>query len=125
MAFYNCASLTILMFEPGSQLTTIGAEAFSGDEREGVIYAPHFTGTIVFPNTLSSIGSQCFVRCQHIEAFQFPHTTPFTYSANMLWKLDSDVGTTRIQVPNTAIDTYKGAPGWSDHAAYIVEIPFN
>lgn len=61
MAFYNCGSLTSLTFAPGSQLESIGSNAF------------YMSGlnTIKFPQSLKEIGDYAFQKSKNLVSVEF------------------------------------------------------
>ena len=101
--FYGCTGLTGSLFLPDG-LTTIGEGAFKN--------CSGFTEKVVFPINLKTIGVNGFWECDKISAFKFPHTNPIVYANNML---PNDA---RVEVPASAVATYKAANGWRD--CYIV-----
>ena len=113
-AFYDCVGLDGTLSLPSS-LKTIGQNAFRNCSK--------ISGTIVFPQDITSIDINAFLGCESVGAFKFTHTTPIPYTGQMLWTEGTSVGKTPIQVPASAVEDYKAAPGWSDHAANIVAIP--
>ena len=100
-AFGGCTGFTSLTFSDASTLTTIDGYAFQN--------CSGITGTVTFPISLNSIGYSGFDGCSNVDAFQFPRTTPFDYSSNML-----HVGKT-VKVPTNAVATYQGETGWKNH----------
>ena len=96
-AFDGCYGLSGSLILPKG-LTTIGAYAFFRCNK--------ITGTVTFPSTLTSIGTFGFFESNSIEAFQFPHTTPITYTSNML-----PAGTT-VEVPGSAVVLYLDNADW-------------
>jgi len=99
-AFSGCRGFTGSLTIPDG-VTSIGEYAFSG--------CRGFSGKIFFPLSLSDIGERGFLQCNAVEAFQFPHTTPLTYSEDML------PGGATVEVPTAAVDTYKATDGWKNH----------
>ncbi|MBQ5893423.1 MAG: leucine-rich repeat protein, partial [Clostridia bacterium] len=67
-AFAGTVSLATLTFAENSQLTTIGATAFSGS---GV-------RSVVFPNTLTAIGDDAFRHCKCLSAVDFSKASNLT-----------------------------------------------
>ena len=61
-AFYLCDKFTSLSFEENSQLKTIGDYAFTGYNNYTSIYMG-FTGELVIPNGVTSIGNYTFYNC--------------------------------------------------------------
>jgi len=95
-AFTFCTGLNELVI--GNNITTIHDNAFS--------YCSNFSGNVVFPISLISIRNKGFLGCNNVDAFRFPHTTPPPYYTEML-----PSGTT-VEVPTSAVDTYKATDGW-------------
>ena len=60
-AFYECASLTSVIFESGSNLSTIGSDAF---------YKSGLT-SIATPSTVTSIGERAFYQCLSMSSVSF------------------------------------------------------
>ena len=56
-AFYNCNSLTKVTYEEGSQLKSVGSNAFAFSEALEYVH---------FPRTLESVGSSCFDECSNL-----------------------------------------------------------
>lgn len=103
-AFYNCTKLESVKFAPNSQLTTIGNCCFQ--------YAT-FT-SIVFPEKLASLGSNCFCLSQNLETIEFTSPTPPSTPG-----LDDCSTVTKIYVPAESLEVYKTADGWIRYASKI------
>ena len=101
LAFYQCYYITGITI--GDKLVSIGERAFA--------FCQRISGEIIFPLSLKSIKQNAFSSF-NIKAVRFPHTTPITYESGML-----PLGA-QIQVPSSAVSTYKSTPGWKDR--YIV-----
>ena len=84
-----------------NSLTTIGNRAFRN--------CTGLSGKVIIPETLTSIAQEGFNGCNKIDAFRFPHTTPFTYESNMLPNGVS------LEVPASARASYKATNGWKNH----------
>ncbi len=97
--FYGCSGVTELLI--GNNITTIYEEAFYD--------CGNISGNVIFPNSLSSIRNSAFNKCDEVTAFRFPHTTPLPYYKDML-----PSGVT-VEVPTSAVDTYKATDGWKDY----------
>ena len=95
-AFENCSGFTGLVF--GDNVTSISDEVFK--------FCLNISGKIIFPISLKGIGSRAFMKTSKITSYRFPHTIPIYYSVNML------DGTNTIEVPKSAVETYKAAAGW-------------
>ena len=63
--FYECKCLRTVTFDEGSQLTTIGEEAFMWCNNG------NFT-SITLPNTVTTIGKQAFRICSNLKTINFP-----------------------------------------------------
>lgn len=62
-AFYDCSNLTTVTFEPGSQLTSIGDNAFAN--------CSNLT-SIAIPNSVTTIGFGAFTECDGLKSFIIP-----------------------------------------------------
>ena len=60
-AFYECSSLTSVIFESGSKLSTIGSDAF---------YKSGLT-SITLPSTVTSIGERAFYQCTSMSSVSY------------------------------------------------------
>ena len=74
-AFKACSSLTMVTFEPGSQLTTIGKYAFAiysniDNEDDSIVYTVPLT-SITIPASVTSIGNNAFQGCTHLTTVEF------------------------------------------------------
>ena len=122
-AFENCSGFTGSLNLPG-ELTTIGKGAFtyctgfSGLVMGNKIATIHdsafgncsnISGNVIFPISLLSIRNKGFLGCNKVDAFRFPHTTPPPYYTDML------PGGATVEVPTSAVDTYKATDGWKDY----------
>lgn len=122
-AFSGCSGFTGSLNLP-DELTTIGVEAFADcrnitglllGKKLVTIYDYAFyncdkiSGQVIFPITLNSIRQGGFKFCSSVNTFQFPHTTPIPYFADFL-----PTGAT-IEVPITAVNSYKLADGWKNY----------
>ena len=97
--FFGCSGITELCI--GNNITTIYEEAFYDCE--------NISGNVIFPKSIVSIRNSAFNKCNKVDAFRFPHTTPLPYYKDML-----PSGAT-IEVPASAVDTYKATDGWKDY----------
>ena len=124
-AFYACSSLTSIELPEG--VTSIGHNAFQGcsitsiELPEGLISIGNsaFSGcditSIELPAGLTSIGDYAFNACSNLDKIYLLSEIPFTYNS-----LAGIPSTYRIIiVPETAVETYQQAEGWSDIAKYI------
>ena len=122
-AFGFCSGFTGSLNLPG-ELTTIGKGAFtyctgfSGLVMGNKIATIHdsafgncsnISGNVIFPISLLSIRNKGFLGCNKVDAFRFPHTTPPPYYTDML------PGGATVEVPTSAVDTYKATDGWKDY----------
>ena len=69
-AFYLCNNFYKLKFEDGSKLETIGSHAFAGYDWNGAIYMA-FTGELIIPNSVTSIGNYAFEYCYDFTKLKF------------------------------------------------------
>lgn len=99
-AFANCKYLSGTLILPES-LTSIGISAFAD--------CKNISGNVTFPVSLKSLGSNVFEGCDKVAAFRFPQTAPIQYNAYM-FPTDAT-----IQVPSSAVATYKATKGWKDY----------
>lgn len=96
-AFKSCSSLTSVAMP---SVTSIGDGAF--------INCP-FTH-LSLPATLTSIGNQCFTETREIT---LAATTPAVLGTDAFWRAAV------IRVPESAVDDYRTAAGWSDYKDQI------
>lgn len=108
-AFARCSSLSTVTFASGSTLTTIGGWAFDSSN----------ISSITIPASVTSIGQNCFLNCSRLHTMIFQSTTPPTVTGNIV---TSNVTSTDIYVPDSAVNTYKAAAGFSNFASYIHSI---
>jgi len=85
----------------GNNIVTINSYAFTN--------CGNISGNVVFPISLASIRNGGFRGCNKVDAFRFPHTTPLPYNTDML------PGGATVEVPTSAVTTYKAADGWKNH----------
>ena len=96
-AFSGCSSLTSVTMP---LVTSIGNEAFQDSP------ITHLS----LPATLTSIGKDCFGQTREIT---LAATTLFTFEIGSLWKYAV------IRVPESAVDDYRTAAGWSNYKDQI------
>ena len=102
--FTGCSSLTSIELPAG--VTNIGNYAFSS--------CSNLT-SIELPAGLTSIGNDAFNSCSSLDRIYLLGETPFTYNSSARIS-----GIERaIIVPESALETYQQAEGWSDIAKYI------
>lgn len=145
-AFEDSNETRQYIFETGSQLKTIGAQAFACSEAPGrkltAITIPAsvetigekafwqqtgLTKVVIEGNNIKAIGDKCFANCPALKTFTINATTPPTFGTNVFW-VDPDNGMMtasvleKIYVPTASVDAYKTATNWSDYASKIFGI---
>ncbi|MCQ2154533.1 MAG: leucine-rich repeat protein [Bacteroidales bacterium] len=147
-AFENCIRLTNINLETCTNLTAIGDLAFFGAGSdagcspfslvlpEGLVEigAGAFNGSkissVTLPSTLSIIGNNAFYRCGSLKTITSKAGNPPTLGTYVFY--DFDMSTSKevplksiedIFVPDTSVDTYKAADGWSDFSGKISANP--
>ena len=103
-AFERCTSFTSIKLP--SSVTYIGYRSFAD--------CSNLT-SIELPSELTSIGSSTFIGCSNLDRIYLSSETPFTYN-NSAYISDIERA---IIVPESAVETYQQAEGWSDIAKYI------
>ena len=102
--FIHCSGLTSIDLPDG--LTSIGSSAFRGCSS---------LTSIDLPDGVTSIGDRAFESCSSLDRVYLQGERPFTYNSNScLFQYNR-----AIIVPESAIDAYRNAEGWSDNAQYI------
>ena len=96
-AFVSCSNLTSVSMP---SVTSIGSEAFSSSP----------ITKLSLPTTLTSIGYRCFATTEEIT---LAATTPATLGTNVFWK------NAVIRVPESAVNDYRTAAGWSNYKDQI------
>lgn len=103
-AFNNCSNLVAVSFEEASLLEGFGNLVFSS--------CP-LLETITIPASVRSLGNSCFGT---IKTIIIESTTPPTFGVVSPFSSTIEA----IYVPESAVDTYKTADGWSEFAEKIV-----
>ena len=135
-AFYNCSGLTSV--EMGSSVTSIGASAFSGCSRLTSVEIPNsvtsienyaFSGcsrltSVEIPNSVTSLEMYAFDACDGLQRIYLLSEQPFDYNCGAYYGYDDGwlricENGVAIIVPESAVETYRNADGWSDIAKYI------
>ena len=118
-AFCNCSSLTSVNMP---SVTSIGGYAFNGCSSLTSVDMPSVTsiGDFAFyespitklslPADLTSIGRYCFTKTKEIT---LAATTPAALGTGVFW------GNAVIRVPESAVNDYRTAAGWSDYKNQI------
>ena len=118
-AFYNCTSLTSVVMP---SVTSIDDYAFSDCSNLTSVAMPSVTsiGNYAFrqspiiklslPATLTSIGDMCFRMTREIT---LPATTPAALGIDVFWQ------NAVIRVPESAVNDYRTAAGWSNYKDQI------
>lgn len=70
----------------------------------------------IYFRDIETIGSYCFQDCSRLETMVIDNITP---PALQGYALNRTPSTMRIYVPDSAVDTYKAATGWSSYASKI------
>lgn len=103
--FYNCTSL--ISIGDLSSCTSIGNYTFYNRNK--------ITGNIDIGSSCISLGTECFKGMTGLSTMTFIGTTPPTCGSVVF------AGSTfTIRVPQSALETYKAADGFSDYASRIV-----
>ncbi len=121
-AFYSCSSLTSVAMP---SVTSIGARAFISCSSLTSVDMPLVTSISVWafrdspiinlslPATLTSIGNGCFTKTREIT---LAATTPAVLETGAFWKYAV------IRVPESAVDDYRTAAGWSNYKDHILSM---
>ncbi len=131
-AFNNCTSLETVAFEKNSLLESFDTAVFSDCTNLKTIDLALLKNlssignnvfgncssleTIILPASVTSIGLNCFTS---IKSITLKSATPATLG--VLSPFSSTIEA--IYVPESAVDTYKTADGWSNYANIIQAIP--
>ena len=118
-AFWGCSSLASVAMP---SVTSIGDGAFAGCSSLTSVAMPSVTSIgdgafincpfthLSLPATLTSIGNQCFTETREIT---LAATTPAVLGTDAFWRAAV------IRVPESAVDDYRTAAGWSDYKDQI------
>lgn len=106
--FRSCALKSI---EIPAGVETIGSWAFAYTDLE----------SIEIPANVSSIGAHAF-DCENLKSVTVRSSEPPVLGNDIFCSFPNPVIPT-IYVPNESLETYKNAPGWSEYAEYIKQIP--
>lgn len=96
----------VIINDKSYQVTSIGDQAF---------YSCFNLTGIELPASLISVGSQAFYGCTNLDRIKVHGEIPFTFG-NSTFFFDR---ARAIIVPESAVETYCKAEGWSDNAKYI------
>ena len=116
-AFSECSSLTTVTFAEGSQLGTIGQQAFLNCK---------VLSSITIPASVTSIGSAAFANCSGIKSVIVNWTDKIVEINPNVFSNCSEDWT--LLVPAGTEDLYAAAPGWSsfkDHMKPYITITAN
>lgn len=94
----------------GDAVTTLGANAFQGNNVE----------TVVIGRNVTSIGNYAFMSDAKLTSITSLNTTPPSLGSSPWWGV---IGNFTIYVPAESVNAYKSAPGWSSQADRIQAIP--
>lgn len=121
-AFYGCSSLTSVDMP---SVTDISSHAFSGCSSLSSVVMPSVTRIgdnafggcpirkLYLPTTLTSIGNSCFTATREIT---LAATTPASLGTDVFWKYAV------IRVPESAVNDYRNAAGWSNYKDQILSM---
>lgn len=121
-AFINCSSLTSVAMP---SVISIGESAFFGCSRLTSVVMPSVTSissgafidcpitNLSLPTTLTSIGNSCFTETRDIT---LAATTPASLGIDVFWK------NAVIRVPESAVNDYRAAAGWSNYKDQILSM---
>lgn len=127
-AFLNCSSLTSVDLSPNitsigdytfqncTSLTSIGDLSNIASIGNYTFYNCNgITGNIDIGSSCISLGIECFRGMSGLQTMTFMGTTPPTCGSNVFAN-----STFTIRVPQSALETYKTADGFSNYASRIV-----
>ena len=118
-AFYSCPNLTSVTMP---SVTSIGEHAFNSCPNLTSVTMPSVTSigdgafqnspitNLSLPATLTSIGNSCFSNTREVT---LAATTPAALGTDVFWKY------VVIRVPESAVDAYRTAAGWSNYKDQI------
>lgn len=121
-AFDGCSSLTSVDMP---SVTDISSYAFSGCSSLSSVVMPSVTRIgdnafggcpirkLYLPTTLTSIGNSCFTATREIT---LAATTPASLGTDVFWKYAV------IRVPESAVNDYRNAAGWSNYKDQILSM---
>lgn len=121
-AFWGCSSLTSVSMP---LVTSIGSGAFWGCSSLTSVAMPSVTSindqafyrcpitNLSLPTTLTSIGNSCFTDTREIT---LAATTPAVLGTDAFWKYAV------IRVPESAVNDYRTAAGWSNYKDQILSM---
>lgn len=121
-AFDGCSSLTSVDMP---SVTDISSHAFSGCSSLSSVVMPSVTRIgdnafggcpirkLYLPTTLTSIGNSCFTATREIT---LAATTPASLGTDVFWKYAV------IRVPESAVNDYRNAAGWSNYKDQILSM---
>lgn len=121
-AFDGCSSLTSVDMP---SVTDISSYAFSGCSSLSSVVMPSVTRIgdnafggcpirkLYLPTTLTSIGNRCFTATREIT---LAATTPASLGTDVFWKYAV------IRVPESAVNDYRNAAGWSNYKDQILSM---
>ena len=111
---YDCDNLTSVTM--GDNVTTIEYNAFYDCDK---------LTTITIPASVTSIASYAFANCDKLTAIYCKSSTPTEVSYPQYWHaFDNNSSGCKIYVPQSSVNAYKMANGWSDYASNIVGYNF-
>lgn len=103
--FYNCPSLRKVVIPEG--LTEIEKDAFKTCES---------LESVIIPESVTKIGDEAFRYCRGLtDVYMNPLTPPEVGT-----ELFRATSLKRIHVPETSLEAYGSAPGWSEYQKYMI-----
>lgn len=102
-AFYGCSSLTSIILPKG--MVEIGLGAFNGCSS---------LTNIEIPESVTSISESAFAQCYSLTEVYSMSLTPPNFPNGKQWVFDDETyHAATLYVPESAIESYKAADGWS------------